>query len=224
MARRSSSCSFLAFGSRRPSQSSRLRASILRTDVQVQRDALADGALVGLVLGGADLHRPVERQVAVVHLLEDLDRRLKAVVALEHLRAENLAGDFDLLGQGDFLLAGEQGDLAHLGEVHADRVVDPLGRSLGQLGLEVQVDLLFVLQLLSRLAGDGGGALGLGGLRRGGLRLAAGAALVLPGFWNSPMSASSMSLMPISSIIISSESSLSGETTSSGSLRSAPRR
>ena len=35
---------------------------------------------------------------------------------------------------------------------------------------------------------------------------------------NSPMSASSMSLMPISSIIIRSESSLSGETTSSGSF------
>ena len=74
------------------SQSSRLRASIVRTDVEVQRDALADRALVGLVLGGADLHRAVERQVAVVDLLEDLDRRLEAVVGFEHLASGRSCG------------------------------------------------------------------------------------------------------------------------------------
>ncbi len=111
---------------------------------KVQRDALTDRALVGLILGRADFHRPVERQIAVVDLLQNLHRALKAVVAFEHLAAENLARDLDLLRQRDFLLAGEQGDFAHLREIHPHRIVDPLGRSLGQLGLEVHVDFFFV--------------------------------------------------------------------------------
>ncbi len=116
----------------------------LADGAQVQRDTLADGPLVGHPLVGADLHRPVEGEVPIIDLLEDLDGALKAVVALEHLGPEDLAGDFDLLGQGDFLLAGEQGDLAHLGQVHPDRVIDPLGGRLGELGFEVQVDLFAV--------------------------------------------------------------------------------
>ena len=209
----SSSCSFLFLPSRSASQSSRLRASICAHRVEVQRDALADRALVGLVLGGADLHRAVERQIAVVDLLEDLDRALKAVVDLQHLRAENLAGDFDLLGQRDFLLAGEQRDLAHLREVHPHRIVDALGRCLGQLLFEVEIDFFFVL--VGSLLGDWASA------PAAPCRLAVAwrAAWLRPwALMNSPMSASSMSLMPISSIIISSESSLSGETTSSGSF------
>ena len=49
---------------------------------------------------------------------------------LEDLAAETAAArDLDLLGEADLLVAGEQRDLAHLGQVHADRVVDALGRT-----------------------------------------------------------------------------------------------
>ena len=39
---------------------------------EVQRNALTDRALVGLVFGGRNFHRPVERKIAVVDLLESL--------------------------------------------------------------------------------------------------------------------------------------------------------
>ena len=75
----------------------------------------------------------VERQVAGVDALERLDDLAQGVVALQHLAAEAAAGDLDLLGQGDFLLAVEQRDLAHLGEVHAHRVVDAAAVAVGVL-------------------------------------------------------------------------------------------
>ena len=95
------------------------------------------------VLGDRHLDGAVEGELAVVDLLEDIDDQGQGEVALEHLAAEPLAGDLDPLGQVDFLLAGQEGDLAHLGQIHADRVVDPprdlvevFGRELGFLVLQ----------------------------------------------------------------------------------------
>ena len=39
-------------------------------------------------------------------------------------------GVFDALGNFDFLLAGEQRDLAHLLEIHADRVIEDIEAGL----------------------------------------------------------------------------------------------
>ena len=155
IARRSSSCSFLVLAWRRSSQSWRLRNSIFRTDARFIGMRCPIVPLSAIALVGADLHRAVERQIAVVHLLKNFHRRLKAVIALQHLGAENLAGDLDLLGQGDFLLARQQGDFAHLRQVHPHRIVDPLGRSLRKLRFEVQIQRFVVVVILDGiLLGD----------------------------------------------------------------------
>ena len=49
------------------------------------------------------------------------------------------------LARRDFLLAGEQRNFAHLREIHPHRIVDALGRSLGKLRFEIQVDLFVFL-------------------------------------------------------------------------------
>ena len=126
------------------------------------------------------------------------------------------------LARRDFLFAGEKRDLAHLRQVHANRIVDALGGGLGEFFVEVEVDFLFFFILVDGgfvfgrnrsglSAGRGGRASGQAG-DFGFLAPLRGLAV------NSATSCSSMSLMPISSIIISKLSSLSGETTSSGSL------
>ena len=105
---------------------------------QVVRHPAEDLVLLQ-VLGDGDLHGPVEGQLAVVDLLEDVDDQAEGVVALQDLAAEPLAGDLDLLGQADLLVAGEQGDLAHLRQVHPDRVVDPPGDLVEVLGGQLAV-------------------------------------------------------------------------------------
>ncbi len=68
------------------------------------RHALEDLVLFQ-VLGQRHLDGAVEGQVAGVDALQGFDDLTEGVIALEHLAAEALAGDLDLLGQGDFLLA-----------------------------------------------------------------------------------------------------------------------
>ena len=91
---------------------------------QIVRQPAENLVLLELI-GHRDLHGAVERQLAVVHAPQHLDRRLHHVVALQHLVAEPGAGDLDLLGQRDFLLPGQQRNLAHLRQVHAHRIVGP---------------------------------------------------------------------------------------------------
>ncbi len=119
------------------------------------------------VLGDRHLDGAVERELALVDLLEDVDDQGQGEVALEHLAAEPLAGDLDPLGQVDLLVAGEQRDLAHLGEIHPDRVVDApgdlvevLGRELGFLVVGRLLDDL-VIGLVVQVAGGEQAALGL---------------------------------------------------------------
>jgi hypothetical protein len=57
--------------------------------------------------------------------LQNANRVLNDEIAFQQFAAEASAGDFDLLGQRDFLLPREQRNFAHLREVHADRVVRP---------------------------------------------------------------------------------------------------
>ncbi len=109
------------------------------------------------VLGDRHLHGAVEGELALVDLLEDIDDQGQREVALQHLATEPLAGDLDPLGQVDFLVAGQERNLAHLGQIHADRVVDAprdlveiLGGELGFLVLERLLDEVvigFVIQI-----------------------------------------------------------------------------
>jgi len=66
----------------------------------------------------------VERQLPGHDPLEGVEHGAEGVVALQHLAAEAAAGDLDLAGEVHLLLAVEQRNLAHLGEVHPHRVVD----------------------------------------------------------------------------------------------------
>ncbi len=91
--------------------------------LQIVRHALKDLVLFQ-VLRQRHLDGAIEGQFAGVNALEGIDDLAQRSVAFEDFAAEALAGDFDLLGQGDFLLALEQGDLAHLRQVHAHRIVD----------------------------------------------------------------------------------------------------
>jgi hypothetical protein len=101
----------------------------------------------------------------------------------------------DLLGQADLLLAGEQGDGAHLRQVHPDGVVDAAAGGVGpellvaldRLGAEGGLDVLRGHQRPAELeaepvrlagalaAGDAHGARGLGHLAVGFLCAAASA-------------------------------------------------
>ena len=99
-------------------------------------------------LGSRDAHRAVERQLLCVHVLEDLHRFARGIIALEHLATEDHAGRLDLLRQANFFLAREQGNRAHLREVHADRVVDPLRTLLGERLLDGRLHLGVVEDVL----------------------------------------------------------------------------
>ena len=92
---------------------------------QVVRHAGEDLLLLE-VLGLRDLHGAVEGKFAAVDALERLDDAAQGEIAFEDFAAEAAAGDFDLFGEVDFLVAAEQRDFAHLRQVHADRVVDLL--------------------------------------------------------------------------------------------------
>ncbi len=95
---------------------------------------------------GSGLDRTIERHRSIVDLLEQLHRIAGTIVTLEHLAPERHAGDLDLPGQRDLILARQQRDLAHLRQVHADRIIDAAGGlSLGQLLLE---GLVFFVRLL----------------------------------------------------------------------------
>ena len=76
------------------------------------------------VFGDRHLDGAVERELAVVDFLENIDDQGQREVAFEHLAAEPLAGDLDPFRQVDFLFPGQERNLTHLGQIHADRVVD----------------------------------------------------------------------------------------------------
>ena len=96
---------------------------------RVQRPQVGGQAAENLVLlqliGHRDLHGAIEGQFALVDAAQHLEGRLHHVVALQHLAAEPGPGELDLPGQGHFLLAAQQGDLAHLRQVHAHRIIRP---------------------------------------------------------------------------------------------------
>ena len=109
--------------------------------LQVVRQA-AENLVLLQAIGHRDLHRAVERQFASMNALQNLDRDLNHVVAFQQLAAELGPRDFDLLGQGDFLLPREQRDFAHLRQIHPHRIVRPT------------FDVLFFSQQLFGLAVD----------------------------------------------------------------------
>ena len=77
------------------------------------------------LIGHRNLHRAIEGQLAVLHAPQHLHRRLHHIIAFQHLVPEAGAGKLDLLGQRHLLLPGQQGNLAHLRQVHPHGIVGP---------------------------------------------------------------------------------------------------
>ncbi len=94
---------------------------------------------------GAGLDGPVKGHEPVIDLLQQVHGPSCTVVALQHLATKSHARDLDLAGQRNLLFPRQQRNLPHLGQVHADRIVDAAGNiSDNQLLLDdlVIVDLL----------------------------------------------------------------------------------
>ena len=59
-------------------------------------------------VGNRNLHRTIERQFAGVNAIQNLEGRLKHVVAFEQAASELLPGLFDFLGEANFFLASKK--------------------------------------------------------------------------------------------------------------------
>ena len=108
--------------------------------LEVDNHSLANHALGGQ-WSRSRLDRPIERHRTGKYLLQQIHCAARTVVALEHLSTKYHPRNLDLSRERNLVPAGQQRDLAHLGQVHADRIVDPSGElALDELLLD---ELLF---------------------------------------------------------------------------------
>jgi len=104
------------------------------------------------LIGHRNLHRAIERQLAVMDPPQHFHRRLHHVVAFQDLVSEAGAGQLDLLGQRDFLLPGQQRNLAHLRQIHPHRIIGPRfvvldhGEQIVGVDLQLRIVLFFFVQ------------------------------------------------------------------------------
>jgi hypothetical protein len=123
-----------------------LEKFLVLLDEDVQRLQVVGQTAEDLVLlqpvGHRDLHRAVKGQLAAMHPREHAEGLLADILALQQLGPEPGAGGFDLPREMDLLRPGEERDLAHLREVHADGIVRPVLDLLGEnfLGLARRVE------------------------------------------------------------------------------------
>ena len=76
-------------------------------------------------IGDRDLNGSVKGKLAAIDLLQRLVGFDQHKVVFQQLGAETTTSFFDPFGQLDLLLVESAGDLAHLGQVHANRIVGP---------------------------------------------------------------------------------------------------
>lgn len=70
--------------------------------------------------GGAE--GAFEGEFSAANFFDGVDSDCKSVVGFEDMPPHAFASDFDLLGEEDFAVAGQQWDVAHLTEIHADGI------------------------------------------------------------------------------------------------------
>ena len=96
------------------------------------------------------------RIFAFVELVAPDDDGLEGQRAFAQARDHRLAAGLDALGDGDFALARQQLDRAHLAQIHAHRIVGAVGRLLlGGRGGDGRAGLLG--KLVGVFLGVGGG-------------------------------------------------------------------
>jgi hypothetical protein len=88
------------------------------------RQAAKDLILFQFV-GNRNLHSAIERQFTSVNAFEDLVSELHYIIALEELCPESASRNFNSFGKADFFIPRQQGNLAHLRQVHANRIIGP---------------------------------------------------------------------------------------------------
>ena len=74
--------------------------------------------------GDRDFNGPIKWEFAAIDLLQDINRLLEGIIAFEQVATKPLASDLDFFCQRDLLFTGQQGNFAHLREIHADRIIN----------------------------------------------------------------------------------------------------
>ena len=121
-------------------------------------------------VGHRHLHGAVERQLSTVHAGEYLVGLLADIFALEQFGAKLRPGGLDLTGEENLLGAGEQRNLAHLRQVHPNRIVRPVFNLLDEhvlgfaRGLEFGLGLDLAFRQHARVVVDEQVSVGLFGI------------------------------------------------------------
>ena len=126
-------------------------------------DALDHRRLLGLGagIGRFEIDDLAQQDLRFVELVAPDDDGLEGQRAFAQARDHRLAAGLDALGDGDFALARQKLDRAHLAQIHAHRIVGAVGRLfLGGGGGDRRAGLLG--QLVGVFLGVGGGVGGLG--------------------------------------------------------------
>ena len=123
---------------------------------------------VGAGVGRLEIDDVAEENLALVELVAPDDDGLEGERALAQPCDHRLAAGLDAFGNGDFALAGQELDRAHLAQVHAHRIVGALGRLLlfgggERLGADLDqlAALLFVIAVVGGLVLFGFGLVAL---------------------------------------------------------------
>ena len=116
---------------------------------------------LGAGIGRLEIDDLAQQDLRFVELVAPDDDGLEGQRALAEARDHRLAAGLDALGDGDFALARQQLDRAHLAQIHAHRIVGAVGRLfLGGCGGDGRAGLLG--ELVGVFLGVGGGIGGLG--------------------------------------------------------------
>ena len=104
----------------------------VRSEQSCQRDQVGSQPCQQLFLAGRVGDRyldcPIQSQLAVSHVLQHPDRLLNQEVVGQQRFSEAGATGINPAGNTDFIRPGKQGNLAHLCQVHTDRIIRRLAR------------------------------------------------------------------------------------------------
>ncbi len=115
-------------------------------------------------IGGLQVDDVAEENLPLVELVLPDDDGLEGERGFAEARDHGLAAGLDALGDGDFALARQQLDGAHLAQIHAHRIVGAVGRLARRLGGDGSAGRLRDLAAFRLILGDLGGFLRLVGL------------------------------------------------------------
>ncbi len=96
-----------------------------------------------LSFSAAHFHRSVKRQHSLTNLLKNFHCSSGTIITLKHFTPECQTRQFNLSGKIDFLFTRQQGDFAHLRQIHPYWIVDLTNFRLYQRRLKGTIVLPF---------------------------------------------------------------------------------